>query len=250
MGFIRDTRVQIAGGVVSFKDDAERIAGRPVHFDIVPAVDARSGRQLHKTQRIANGSGADGEVEGQSIDPVSADGVTLRGVFRLEQWSIRGHGHGLGRGPDFEPYIHALGLGYLYLDSPLKMLLEAGHLHGNIVETYREGRDGVVAGGCGHGPRLHTRFRVHRDDDGIRNHRSRRIRHGSGDRSAVALGEHGSSAKQRNNRKTAWSLHSILLTLYDSFLRFGTNMRTHADPLHLRSTLSRRKRLRNVQSSV
>src|SRR5258708_29267138 len=45
------------------EDDAERIAGRPVHLDVVPAVDARSGRQLYKAQGIANGSGADGEVE-------------------------------------------------------------------------------------------------------------------------------------------------------------------------------------------
>src|SRR5258708_37086011 len=83
------------------EDDAERIAGRAVHLDVVPAVDARSGRQLHKAQGIANGSRADGEVEGQSIDPVSADGVTLRGIFRLEQRTIRVHGHGLFRRPDF-----------------------------------------------------------------------------------------------------------------------------------------------------
>src|SRR5690242_19076741 len=89
--FVGNARVQIAGGVLAFEDDAECIIRRAVYLDIVPSVDAATWRQCCETQRIPNGARADGEVQRKRIDAVAAEGIALRRILSFQQIRVGGY---------------------------------------------------------------------------------------------------------------------------------------------------------------
>ena len=184
---IRNPGVQGAGGVLAFEDNAERIAGRAVDANVIPAVDAGAGRQLDEAERVTDGARAQGEVQRQGVDAVAGNGGALLGTFGFEQGSRGCDTNRFGGGAHLQHDVEPDGLGHLNPEAGLLRFAEPRMLDRQVVSADGHGRNRVVprTGGCR--AELEARLRIDGDHRGGRHQGPGGIAHRAGDGATITL---------------------------------------------------------------
>ena len=195
--FVRNPRVEAARGLLTFEEDAESAGRIAVHLDRVPAGDGRARGQLHERERIADGAGADREIDRQGVDGVARNGGRLFGALGAEHGRFGRDFDRLVGLPDLQNDVDARRDRDLDADARLLVGAEARLLDGQVVEADGQGRDRVVARGAGDGVIAALGGGIDQRDLGVRNQRAAGVGHRAGDRAAVTLREAHSAPAAR-----------------------------------------------------
>ena len=187
--FIGDALIQAAGGILPFKNDLKCSRRCAVHTNSIPTANACTRGQLEEAERVADGSGTDGEIEWKLIELLASDCGGLCGVLSLQQSNVFGDSDRISNGTDLHGHIDSGGLTNLNAKAQLFKLSKSCNFHGQVVDTCGDGRDGEVARIRSLSFELASGGRVDGNDIGIGNNCSARVGYRACDGAPIALGQ-------------------------------------------------------------
>jgi len=199
----RNTRRAGVRGVLALNPEGLRVPGSPIDSNQRIGYERGPWNQLHYGVRIAN-AGASGKRSansqyGELIQALSGYVMAQLAAFRLEQRGRFGDGDGIGGSPHLQDDVDSQRLRDLNRQTRAGVFLETGHGNVDFIAADRQLRQRVVSRGRGCALVNHASFHVPRLDRRIGDHRAGRIGNGSGDGSAVALGERAHTYHETEN---------------------------------------------------